>query len=235
MAKGTTVFERWKERRRLANMDTEEKYVNPLDVRLGDIVSLDCLDWRDLDFQVTQFRVVTRKIGRDEFPFTDYYLLHRGTGDDEVRCILRYIPLDEPDPDAGRTHTVLLLHQVDEFEHNQEVLDVLAQNAGYTHFTPAPEGSEEEWVENQFPFRVNDLEIPYDCSVDLVKDENHDGEVEDDEVKSFSLTYWDFWRTVSAEGGGDTTEYLFVEVDQGDGWTELFQGEEIDTAIVTKL
>lgn len=236
MPKGTTIFERFKERRRLAGMDTEEKFANPLDVRLGDVVSLDCLDWRDLDFQVTQFRVVTRLIGEREFPFVDYYLLHRGlSADDEIRCVLRFIPLDEPDPDSGRTHSVFLLQMQDEFEHNDEVVEVLGQNAGYTFYVPAPEGSEEEWVAQEFPTRVNDIELAYDCDVDIVKDANHDGEVEDDEVESHKLTLWDFWRAISAEGGDDLTEYLFVEIDQADGWTEIFTGEEIDPAIVTKL
>ena len=237
MAKGTTIFERFKERRRVAGLDTEEKFSNPLDVRLGDVVSLDCLDWRDLDFQVSQFRVVTRLIGEKEFPFVDYYLFHRGIGDaeDEVRCVLRFIPLDEPDPAAGQTHTVYLLSLTQEFEHDDSVVEVLSQDAGYSYFTPAANGAEDEWDQQEFPTRVNDISLAYDCEVDIVKDENHDGEVEDDEVESHKITLWDFWRVISAEGGEDTTEYLFVQIDQEDGWTELFTGEEVDPAIVTKL
>jgi hypothetical protein len=234
MPKGTTIFERWQERRKQANLDTEEKFVNPLGVRLGDPVSLDCLDWRDLDqLQVTQFRVVTRKIGNQEFPFTDYYLRHRGLEPGEERtCLLRYVPLDDPDPDSGATHEVYLLKLVGEFEIDEEVMEVLKQDSGYACPTLDEDG---DWVLVEFPTRVNDVEIPYDCDVDIVKDADHDGEAEDDEVESHQITLWDFWRLISAEGVGDRTEYLFVEVDQEDGWTELFQGGEIDPAIVSKL
>ena len=234
--KGTTVFERWREKRRLEGLETEEKYLNPLDAKLGDVVSLDVLDWREFDFTVSQFRVVTRLIGGREFPFVDYYLLHRGLdNEDETRCLLRYIPLDEPDPDSGQTHTVLLLKPQDEFEHDEEVVKTLKADSGYTYFTPIKGGGPEDYNEQVFPTRVNDIHLPYDCQVDVVKDENHDGEVGEDEVESHKLTLWDFWRTVSAEGGEDTTEYLYVEVDQEDGWTELFVGEEVDPAVVTKL
>lgn len=238
MSKGTTVFERFKERRKLAGMATEEKYLNPLNALIGDVVSLDLLDYRELDFTVIQLRVVSRLIGEREFPFVDYYLLHRGLGapEDEIQCVLRFIPLDEPDKDSGRTHTVFLLRLQDEFEHDDAVVETLAANSGYTYFVnSAPADAAEEWVPQEFPTRVNDIELPYDCDVDIVKDENHDGEVEDDEVESHKLTLWDFWRVISAEGGDDVTEYLFVEIDQEDGWTELFTGEEVDPAIVTKL
>jgi hypothetical protein len=234
MAKGTTVFERWREKRRQAGLDTEEKYLNPLGVKLGDLVELDRLDWRGLDFTITQFRVVTRKIGRDEFPFTDYYLRHRGLKpEDEIFCLLRYIPLDDPDPDSGKTHEVYLLELVEESEHSEQIMEVLAANSGYTYYTDVK--GQDDWEEQVFPTRVNDVETPYDCDVDIVQDKDHDGEVEDDEVESHKATLWDFWRLISAEGSKDVTEYLFVEVDQDDGWTELFRGEEVDPATVTKM
>ncbi len=240
MAKATTAFERFKERRRLAGMDTEEKFLNPLDVRVGDVVTLDALDLRDLDFQVTQFRVVNRLIGGREFPLVDYYLRHRSITHKsaEIHYLLRFIPLDDPDPAAGLTHTTFLLHMVEESEHNDAVLAVLAEDNGYTYHTEkvADEATGDvEWEPQEFPSRVNDISLPYDCQVDIVKDENHDGEVEDDEVESHKLTLWDFWRVISVEGGDDVTEYLFVEIDQEDGWTELFVGTEVDQAIVTKL
>ena len=223
-------------------MDTEEKFLNPLDVRIGDVVSLDALDLRDLDFQVTQFRVVTRLIGGREFPFVDYYLRHRSITHKsaEIHYLLRFIPLDDPDLAEGRTHTIFLLHMVEEFEHNDAVLAVLAEDNGYTYHTEAvPDENgvtgDVEWKAQEFPTRVNDISLPYDCQVAIIKDEDHDGEVEEDEVESHKLTLWDFWRVISAESGGDMTEYLFVEIDQEDGWTELFVGTEVDQAIITKL
>jgi hypothetical protein len=232
VGRGTTVYERWRERRRLASADTEELYLNPLDARVGDVVTLDHPDFQDLDFQVRQFRVLTREIGEREFPITDYYLLHRGlTNDDTVYRLLRYIPLDEPDPDAGRTHTVLLLNPVDECEHNQQIMDELAANQGYTFEMLFDDNVAEEIL---FPSRVNDIQLPYECSVDIIKDADHDGEVEPEEVESHRLTYWDFWRCTSEEEDAPV-EYLFVEVDQEDGWTEFFIGEEIDQETITKL
>ena len=229
--RGTTVFERWRERRRVEGLDTEGRYLNPLEVSLGDIVNLDCLDWRGLDFTVTQFRVVTRVIGEQEFPFVDYYLRHRGQLEEERQVLLRFIPLDDPDPEAGKTHTVLMLTQQDAFEHNDSVVQVLQANAGYGIVTEDPENP------IIFSGRVGEVRLPYDCQVETIQDTDHDGEAEMDEVVTSKLTLWDFYRTftrVPSPAAISEVEYLYVEVDQASGWTELFIGEEVDQSIVTK-
>lgn len=222
MARGTTLFERWREQRKLASAAFEEIYLNPLKIRLGDSITIDRVNWKDLEFQVQQFRVVTRKIGKRDFPLTDYHLIHRGLDGREVSILLRFIPLAAPDLAAGITHSVYLLDLVDAFAYSSEVMDVLKMDQGYTYFRSRGEES----VAECFPTRVGDVHAPYGCDVDIVQDKDHDGEVEKDEIESHKLTLWDFWRSTSVEGV-DTTQYLFVEVDEEDGWTELFQGEEI--------
>ncbi len=216
-------------------MDTEERFLNPLGVRVGDSVGLDLLDLRDLDLQVTGFRVVTRKIGGREFPLTDYYLKDVGL-DGGTSYILRYIQLDEPDKASELTHQALLLQLLDESERDEDEMQVLGDGggAGFVFFT-ASKTTDGEWDEHDYPSRVNGITNPYECDVVIVRDADHDGDVDMDEVEEHRMTYWDFWRTGSDEVGTDQTEYLFVEVDDNDGWTEKFTGVEIDQDVITKL
>jgi hypothetical protein len=234
MSNGTTIFERWKDRRRETNKDTEEKYINPLDVRLGDVVTIDALDWRDLDLRVHQFRVVNRIINGEEFPFTDYFLRARTIDDDEYNCILRYVPIEDPDVHSGTTHLVYLLHIVDEHEYVSETIHHLDSGSfGYGHVVEGDDGTKVIQMQ-EFPSRVNDITMVYPCSVDVVQDKNNDGEVEDDEVETYTMRLWDFWRDIE-EDGQEFTEYLFVEIDDKDEWTTLYHGEEVCQTVVNKL
>lgn len=233
--KTTTLFAKWRNDRAEASKETEDKYLNPLGLKLdgpGDVVSIDSLDWRELDFNCRQFRVLTRNIGGEEFPITDYFLRHRPLDGDDIECVLRYIPI--PDSDGVLTHQVFLLSAQDEFEYSEEVMNVLKANSGYTYFVPGE--NDGEWLEETFPTRVDEVSLPYDCEVATIKDVDGDGDVHDDEVVHSSLTFWDFWRvSVDEELGEEFTEYLFAEITSDDGWTTLYLGSEIDPATVVKV
>lgn len=218
--RGTTLFERWKARRADARLDTEQRFYNPLDLRVGALISLNLEGLEDLDFQVLTLREVKRVINDQPYLLADYDLRAYNLEGQEFRYRLRLVPLEEPDLESGLTHLVILLSPVDSFEYDEGVQGVLDADEGYV----VSPGTDQEAV---FPTRVQDISEPYDTEIAVVSDENHDGQVEDDEVERFQDRYWDFWRNAAEEGDPERVEYLFVDVSQRDGWTEIWQGPEI--------
>jgi hypothetical protein len=249
MAKKMTAFERWKEKRRVENADTEELYVNPLELKLGDSITIDTESLRDEMLKVDEFRVVSKEVGEQSFPSTDYFVSYRDEESGEVvrDVVLRFTPLDSPDKDADITHQVLLLEPLTQFEYDPELAAVLEKNEGFVWREESmqaplhtiqevlsedykPEGSKTVVEETHYPYRVGDVVSPYYCTIDYLKDKDSDGELDRDEVDSYSVKLWDFCR--EAEDG---IEYLFVEIDNKDGWTEIYTGREIDQEVVTKI
>jgi len=224
VTKATTRFERWLERRRLERADTEELYENPLNARIGGVVNLTLPGWEDLDFKVLALRQVVRNIGDEAFPFTDYRLLSRDMEGNEFHYGLRYIPLDEPDLESGLTHRVFLLTPVMEHEYDEALDDDLHDCQPVTYKSLNAEGEE---VEETWSDRVDGVELPYECVVHTLSDQDHDGEVDRDEVEEETMVFFDFERSTRVEGQIDQeVEYLFIEIDDT-GFTTYLHATEI--------
>src|SRR4051812_32174240 len=106
-------------------------FANPLDVRIGTPVPIPFAngpDLADYDFTVQEIREYVRRIGGQEFSFTDYLLrgLNRKTLDSDqvIRIKLRVLPNQ-----AGGRDT-LLLRLYDEFGFAEDFLSVLKDSTG---------------------------------------------------------------------------------------------------------
>lgn len=199
---------------------TELSYYNPLKARIGSSLTLDEIDLRDLHFFVKEIRQYRRVIGEQEFTFVDYVLLARPLGEDDVWARLRLVPIEGAE-EGGMTHTVLLLRLYDEFAYDEAFHKVVTDTTQKFEVVEDGQVTEEYW-------RINDVTESYKADVSLLKDPNNDGTVDTDEVEKVQLEYWDYWRDTPDEAGQPVRQYLFVEMDAGHGWFQIWRGGETD-------
>jgi hypothetical protein len=205
----------------------ELRHYNPLRARVGGSVMINLLDLKELNFFVKEIREYRRTIGRHQFSFVDYVLLARPLGADDVLVRLRLVPVESDDPGAP-THDALLLRLDDEFAYDEAFNQVV--NDTTRKFQVLQDGRvTEEFV------RVNAITEPYRAEVALMRDTNHDGTVDRDEVEISRLEYWDYWREDRSEAGLPVRQYLFVEKDADTGWFQIWRGHEVDAQQVMVL
>src|SRR6185312_9024655 len=116
MGKGRTLWEMLLDK---LQRPAEFRYYNPLRVRIGSAVTLDEVEWRDLNFFVLSINEYKRTIGGQEFRFIDYALVARPLAGDKILVRLRLMPVDDPDQAAGVTHHVLLLRLDDDLPYDE--------------------------------------------------------------------------------------------------------------------
>jgi hypothetical protein len=225
MAKGRTLWEMLKAK---LQGPVESQHYNPLRARIGGSVSINELDLRDLNFFIKEIREYRRRIEGREFVFTDYVLLARPLQGDDVWLRLRLNPVAEPDRGSGLTHDVLALQLDDEMGYSEEFHNVV--NDTTKKFEVRQDGNlvAEYW-------RINDVASAYHATVAVIKDTNNDGRVDEDEVATVKVDYWDYWRETPDEAGQKFTEFLFVEMDKDSGWFQIWKGHAIDPQQVTLI
>jgi hypothetical protein len=226
MAKGKTLWEMLVER--FTWTPTELTVYNPLKAKVGSAATINTIEWRDFNFFITEIREMKRSIGGREFFTVDYTLLARPIGADDVMVRLRLNPVDDPDRAAGLSHDVLLLRLYDQIAYDKGFHDVVTDTTGKFEVRQDGVVVEEYW-------RINDVKTSYQAKVAIVKDLNRDKKVTSDEIERRPLEYWDYWRETKDEGGQPLRQFLFVEMDQKDGWFQIWRGEPIDPNKVTVI
>jgi hypothetical protein len=199
----------------------EFQYYNPLRARIGSAVTLDDLEWRDLNFFVVSIHEYKRMIGPHEFRFVDYTLVARPLGGDKILVRLRLMPVDDPNQAAGVTHHILLLRLDDDLPYDENLHKVVKDG------TKKFQVLEDNKVQAEYT-RINDVSAPYRAEVTIVRDVNLDKHVTRDEIEKRRVEYWDYWREVNDEAGQPRREFLFVEMDSDNGWFQIWKGSEID-------
>jgi hypothetical protein len=218
MAKGRTLWEMLLDK---LKGPVEFQYYNPLHARIGSAVTLDEVEWRDLNFFVLSIQEYNRTIGGKEFRFVDYTLVARPLGGDKVLVRLRLMPVDDPDQVAGVAHHVLLLRLDDDMPYNEGLHQIVKDNAKKFQVR------EDDKVQAEY-VRINDVSTPYKAEVTVVRDVNLDKRVTRDEIEKRRVEYWDYWRELKDEAGQPRREFLFVEMDGENGWFQIWKGSEID-------
>jgi hypothetical protein len=199
----------------------EYKVYNPLRARVGFGITIDDVDWRDLDFSLCEIHEYKRRLGPRVFVFSDYVIQAKPLNEEEVTLHLRLNPVDNPERHGGVTHHVLLLELVESLGYDEGLHKAVSDNTG--KFQVLEDGVvKEEW------YRCHGLTSPYRARVKALVDIDRNHRITYDEIKEFDVDYWDFSREVKDEAGQPVTQYLFVEMDTSDGWFELWQGEEMD-------
>jgi hypothetical protein len=222
--KGKTLWEMLQDRLHGAahsSNGTGIAFENPLDLRVGSTVAIPYAngpDFAGYDFTVQEMREYTRRLGAQEFRFTDYVVRGVSTksfdAKDEMIFRLRVVPNR-----AGARDT-LLLRLYDEFAFSEDFLTVLKDNTGILELDAEKPGAAATFS------RVNDLRDSYQAVVLVVTGTTDDGKAAPGKGTPLKVEYWDYWRDADIGGGNTAKEFIFAEMNSDTGWFQIWRGRE---------
>ncbi len=200
---------------------TPVAFYNPLDLRIGSAVAVSHLngpEFAGYDFTVREICEGVRRIGEQEFAFADYRLRGINTKtfdhDDEVGVLLRVFPNDHGTRDA------LLLRLFDELAFSEEFLALVKDTTGIFEISDNDTGEKEVFT------RINDVVGAYEVATLIVPTTTEDGRAPAGTTKNGKFEYWDYWREVEIGGGKTTRQFLFIEMNNDNGWFQIWRGRE---------
>lgn len=194
-------------------------FENPLDLRVGsafEISHANGPEFADIDFTVQEIREYTRRIGSQDFRFTDYVLRGVDTktfaAGNAPNARVRTVPND-----AG-AHDSLLLRLYDEFAFAEDFLNVLKDTTGLLEVKDDKTGAADTLS------RINELRESYQAAVLVVTETTPEGKAS--KTALLKLEYWDYWRDLDLGNGKTAKEFLFAEMNSDTGWFQLWRGRE---------
>jgi hypothetical protein len=218
---GKTLWEMLCERVRGSGNGTGVAFANPLDLRVGSafpVAYSNGPEFADYNFAVQEIREYNRRIGGQEYRFTDYVLRGVNTksmdADEAMPARVRVVPNQAGENDA------LLLRLYDEFEFAEDFLSVLKDSTGIFKITEDKTGAEETYS------RINDLRESYEAAVLVVAETTADGKGVPAKVSPAKIEYWDYWRDAEIAGGKTAKEFVFAEMNSDTGWFQIWRGRE---------
>jgi hypothetical protein len=222
--KGKTLWEMLMEKVRGNNNNghsTAVSFNNPLDLRVGSPFTMAFAngpELADYNFTIVEIREYVRRMGGQEFEFTDYVLsgVHTKTFDVDQNLALRLRVL----PTEAGGQEKLLLRLYDEFPFAQDFLEVLKDPSGGFETT-----DDESEVTDTFE-RVNHLQESYEAAVLSVAETTSEGQAAPKKTTSAKVEYWDYWRDMELGPGNTTKEFVFVEMNSETGWFQIWRGRE---------
>jgi hypothetical protein len=219
--KGKTLWEMLQERLRGSHNGAGIAFANPLDLRVGSAVPVAYAngpEFTDYNFAVQEIREYNRRIGSQEFRFTDYLLRGVNTkspdADDTLAARLRVVP------NQAGAHDSLLLRLYDEFAFAEDFLGVVKDSTGLFKVTDDETGAETTFA------RINDLRESYQAAVLVVSETTPDGKASTGKLSPAKVEYWDYWRDADIGGGKTAKEFIFVEMNSDTGWFQIWRGRE---------
>jgi hypothetical protein len=207
----------------------EHQVANPLKMKLGQSMTIKDIDYKGLVFYLKRILEYKRTINGEDFVFTDYELQARPFGADEVNLRLRLNPIADPDAVSGLTHNAVLLKMYDELAYTEDFHKIVNDTTKQFQVFENGVMTEQYW-------RVNDVQESYKTTVTVVDSASVDKGVKKvDELPKNYLEFWDYHRETVDEANQKLIQYLFVEMDQSNGWFQIWRGAEIDTQLVSVL
>jgi hypothetical protein len=196
-------------------------FYNPMDLRVGSAVNVPYSngpEFANYDFQVKEIREYTRRLGGQDFRFTDYWLTGTNTksfgADDALQARIRSVP------NAAGAYDSLLLRLYDEFAFAEDFLNVVKDDTGVFEVTDDDSGKKDTF------HRINDLKESYEAAVLAISETTPDGKAASGKAKPMKFEYWDYWRDVELAAGKSAKEFLFIELNSDTGWFQLWRGRE---------
>jgi hypothetical protein len=196
-------------------------FYNPLDLRVGSALNIpysNGAEFANYDFQVKEIREYTRRIGEQDFRFTDYWLSGTNTksfsAEDMLQARVRSVP------NAAGAFDSLLLRLNDEFAFAEDFLQVVRDDSGIFEVTDDESGKKETF------HRINDLKTSYEAVVLAISETTSEGKAASGKTKPVKLEYWDYWRDADLGGSKTAKEFIFVELNSDTGWFQIWRGRE---------
>ena len=218
---GKTIWEMLMDRLHGSGNGAGIPFANPLDLRVGSAVNIPFSngpEFGDYDFTVRDIREYTRRIGTQDFRFTDYALagVNKGSFDADKAITLKLRTV--PNSAGGQDSLLLRLH--DEFGFAEDFLAVVKDDTGILEITD-PEPAEAATFN-----RINDLRSSYEAAVLVVSETTPDGKAAQGKTAGVKVEYWDYWRDADIGGGNTAKEFVFVEQNLDTGWFQVWRGRE---------
>lgn len=208
----------------------EDLIYNPIGCKVGGVVKVDSLDFRDHRFTVRSIREHTVQIsGTDRIVkpprhfMVDYELLARPIGKPDFNCRLRIVP--NPDSNSRTTHRAMLLTLYDDLAYNEGLHGVVQDDT--QKFVIDDDSDPDNIIHDEF-WRVNDVKTSYISSIKTLADIDKSGTVDEKEVSKSSVEFWDYSRMTDMDGV-EVEEFVFVEMDKKDGWFKIWRGSEVNS------
>lgn len=219
--KGKTLWEMLCERVRAHGNGAGIAFYNPLDLRIGSPVTVPYSNgpaFVDFDFTVQEIREFNRRIGGQEFHFTDYAL--RGISTKSFDSAQAMIARLRAVPNQAGAHDTLLLRLEDEFTFSEDFLGIVKDTTGIFEVVDDKSGAKDTFS------RINGLRESYEAAVLAVAATTADGKAVPDKTSPTRIEYWDYWRDMDIGDGHVAKEFLFVEMNSETGWFQIWRGRE---------
>lgn len=191
----------------------EQSIYNPIGSKVGGVVKINNLDYRDYRFTVKSIAELT--VG--DIKMTDYTLLARPIGQEDVEVRLRVVP--NPDTKSRITHRAIVLKLYDELAYDEGLHDVVRSDE--KKFVIDDDTDPTNIIHDEF-WRVNDVSKSY---VATVQELNLVG-VSFVEDKTSKMEFWDYSRLTTVDSV-EVEEFVFVQMDKESGWFQIWRGSEV--------
>ena len=203
----------------------ESKIYNPIGCRVGGVVKIDSLDFREYRFGVTEIEQSMIVMNGKNHQMVDYVLLARPIGQPDFECVLRIIP--DNNNRSACSHRAVLLSLYDSMEFNEGLIEVCKSDE--KKFVIDDDKCDDDVTNDEhFEYwRVNDVGTSYIANVTSLTDENRDGKVDESEVSSRQVEFWDYSRMTDVDGV-EVEEFVFVEMNKETGWIDIWRGTEVN-------
>jgi len=219
--KGKTIWEMLTQRIHGNANGAGIAFANPLDLRVGSAFAIPYSngpEFAGYDFSVPEIREYTRRIGGQEFRFTDYVL--RGANKKSFDAGEALVVRIRVVPNQAGAHDSLLLRVYDEFAFSEDFLSVVKDTSGLFEVTDDKSGKKETFT------RINDVKDSYEAAVLLVTETTPDGKAASGKASPVKVEYWDYWRDADIGAGKTAKEFVFVEMNSDTGWFQIWRGRE---------
>jgi hypothetical protein len=194
---------------------------NPLDLRVNSAVSVAYANgpqFADRNFTVQEIREYARRIGEQDFRFTDYVL--RGISTKSFEASEALDVKIRTVPNQVGNHDSLLLVLDDEFAFSEDFLAVVNDDTGLFEVTDDKSGEKVTFS------RINDLRHSYQAAVLRITENTNDGKAAPAKVSPLKIEYWDYWRDAEIVTGKTAKDFLFLEMNSETGWFQIWRGRE---------
>jgi hypothetical protein len=190
----------------------EDLIYNPIGARVGCSVTIDDLDYRGKNFFVREISEWVVRLSGKTHKFVDYSVQAVMLNGETVDLRVRVVP--EESKAFGQPYRAMVLYRYDSLAYNEGLHNVVQDESKKFNVDDEAAGIYDEF------WRVNDVGMPYQATVKtLVAGAAGD--------KSENVEFWDYSRMTNIEGV-ELEQFLFVEMSKGNGWFEIWKGNEIN-------
>ena len=164
------------------------------------------------------FQEFKRRIGQQEFHFTDYAL--RGISTKSFDPAQAMVARLRAVLNQAGAYDPLLLPLEDEFAFSEDFLGVVKDTTGIFEVVDRKSAAKDTFS------RINDLRESFEAAVLAASATTADGKAVPDKTSPTRIEYWDYWRDLDLGTSKTAKEFIFVEMNSDTGWFQIWRGRE---------